>query len=306
MAKGKIVYIASTNLEPIAQAITSMGQSASKKDKPEILGQKIKAISSDATGTEAEMLVGKTFYAGGNKKTGSMANRGAWTGRIGVNGKVSIPQGYHDGNGYVDQSIVSQGSYTNPLSSVGNNPAYIRIPQGAYFTNASSGYPEIIYPLSMARSSGYALQSELDSMTNDRNNWMNIANNRPIIDTYNYTLSTSTQYLDLSAKSVAYIYFDTYKSDGSFNKRYLGAVAVRDKTVTNTKAGFLAGYGPAYPVTCSTTGVAKWVDIKYGTDSSYMTFASVYLDTVSGGFTLGLQKPSGVNDRVIKATVVAI
>ena len=112
MAIGENRYKNSTNLEPIANAVTSMGQQASKKDKPEILGQKIQAISTDATGTEGEMLAGKTFYAGGQKKTGSMANRGTWTNRLGINSKIVIPAGYHDGNGYVDQSIPIKGAQT--------------------------------------------------------------------------------------------------------------------------------------------------------------------------------------------------
>ena len=110
MAIGENKYRNATDLEPIANAVTSMGQSASKKDKPDVLANKIKAISTDATGTEGEMLAGKTFYADGNKKTGSMANRGAWTNRLGINGKIVIPQGYHDGNGYVDQSIPVKGA----------------------------------------------------------------------------------------------------------------------------------------------------------------------------------------------------
>lgn len=112
MAKGKVTYKTGQNLEPIAQAITSMGQSANKKDKPDVLANKIKAISSDATGTEAEMLVGKTFYAAGQKKTGSMANRGAWTNRLGINSKIVIPAGYHNGQGYIDQSIATKGAHT--------------------------------------------------------------------------------------------------------------------------------------------------------------------------------------------------
>lgn len=179
MAKGKVTYRTGQNLEPIANAVTSMGQEASKKDKPDVLANKIKAISTDATVTEGNVLSGQTFYAGGTKKTGNMANRGAWTGRIGVNGKIAIPAGYHNGSGYVDQSITAKGSITGAVSVTGNNPMYVRMPQGAYFTNASSGYPEASVPLAQLRGAGLALQSELTAMTNDRNNWMNIANSRP-------------------------------------------------------------------------------------------------------------------------------
>ena len=112
MAIGENKYRNATDLEPIANAVTSMGQSASKKDKPEVLGEKIRAISTDATGTEAEMLAGKTFYAGGNKKTGSMANRGAWSSSLGINGSLTIPEGYHNGQGKITQSIATKGAQT--------------------------------------------------------------------------------------------------------------------------------------------------------------------------------------------------
>lgn len=181
MAKGKVTYRTGQNLEPVANAITSMGQSASKKDKPEVLGQKIKAISTDATAVEGNVLTGQTFYAAGQKKTGNMANNGAWNGRIGVNGKVVIPAGYHNGHGYVDQSITTKGASTAAVSVSGTNPMAVRIPQGYYGTNASSGYPEASVTLAQLRGAGLALQSELTAMTTDRDNWMNVANSRPQI-----------------------------------------------------------------------------------------------------------------------------
>nr|DAG02149.1 MAG TPA: tail protein [Siphoviridae sp. ctdd214] len=141
MAKGKVTYKTGQNLEPIAQAIISMGQEASKKDKPEILGQKIKAISTDATGVEGEMLVGKTFYAGGNKKTGSMANRGAWKNRLGINSKIVIPAGYHNGQGYIDQSIATKGAQIYTPSAVNQ-----LIGAGQYLSGAQTiaGDPNLV------------------------------------------------------------------------------------------------------------------------------------------------------------------
>lgn len=124
--KGSTNYKKGQNLEPIANAITSMGQSASKKDKPEVLGEKIKKISTDATAVEGNVLSGQTFYAGGIKKTGNMANRGAWTGRIGVNGKIAIPAGYHNGSGYVDQAITNRGAWSSNLGINGS----IIVPEG--------------------------------------------------------------------------------------------------------------------------------------------------------------------------------
>ncbi len=58
--------------------------------------------SQDATVGVAEILKGKTAYAGGKKLTGTMTNNGAVSLTIDtVAGVVTIPQGYHDGSGTV-------------------------------------------------------------------------------------------------------------------------------------------------------------------------------------------------------------
>lgn len=52
-------------------------------------------------------------HGGGGKVTGpAVTQRGAWTGRIGANGKITIPEGYHDGKGYVDQNLETKGAAT--------------------------------------------------------------------------------------------------------------------------------------------------------------------------------------------------
>lgn len=58
--------------------------------------------SSDVTAKVAEVLVGKTFAAGGIIKTGTMKNNGAVSGVISTkSGKYTVPIGYHDGSGSV-------------------------------------------------------------------------------------------------------------------------------------------------------------------------------------------------------------
>lgn len=53
------------------------------------------------------LLSGVTAYGkNGNKYTGSMANKGAWTNTPTDKGKVTIPSGYHNGSGYVDTNSV--------------------------------------------------------------------------------------------------------------------------------------------------------------------------------------------------------
>lgn len=56
--------------------------------------------STDATAAVAEILLGKTAYARGQKLTGTMPNKGSVTLEIATaDQEVAIPQGYHDGGG---------------------------------------------------------------------------------------------------------------------------------------------------------------------------------------------------------------
>lgn len=60
------------------------------------------ADTSDANATAAEVLLNKTAYVNGVKRTGTMPNNGAVTGTISTKAQqYTIAQGYHDGSGKV-------------------------------------------------------------------------------------------------------------------------------------------------------------------------------------------------------------
>lgn len=84
----------------IVSAINDMNQPAEITDSHDVLAQKIRNISKDATATVGDVLSGKTFYAGGVKQNGAMPNHGGITITPGFD-NIVIPAGYHDGTGYV-------------------------------------------------------------------------------------------------------------------------------------------------------------------------------------------------------------
>lgn len=62
--------------------------------------------------TATDVLTGKTFTnSSGVGISGTMPNKGAWTNTPTGSGKVKIPAGYHNGNGYVDTSTVYSNGY---------------------------------------------------------------------------------------------------------------------------------------------------------------------------------------------------
>ena len=66
----------------------------------------------DGTATKDKILYGYTAWVNGVKLTGSMTDRGSLTYQLPANGNYYIPSGYHNGNGYVYQSLSTQGGTT--------------------------------------------------------------------------------------------------------------------------------------------------------------------------------------------------
>lgn len=85
--------------------------------------------SDDCTAIKEQVLTGYTAItkdSDDEAALGTMADNKNWTGRIGVNGKMAIPKGYHNGAGYVDQAITNRGAVSAVL---GINGTYT-IPEG--------------------------------------------------------------------------------------------------------------------------------------------------------------------------------
>lgn len=59
-----------------------------------------------ATAIAEDVLFGKTFYSGDKElKNGIMPNNGAWSSSVNPGSFVTIPQGYHNGNGKVNGNL---------------------------------------------------------------------------------------------------------------------------------------------------------------------------------------------------------
>lgn len=101
----KVIVGKETKLDLTADTVTpdklAEGITAHDKSGAPIVGTSTKDVDSgDATAAIAEVLAGKTYYARGAKMTGTMPNNGAVAGKITtVDGKYTIPMGFHDGSG---------------------------------------------------------------------------------------------------------------------------------------------------------------------------------------------------------------
>lgn len=114
MAISKVVYGGNTLIDLTGDNVTAdkmlVGTTAHGKDGEPIVGTcEFDVNSADATATEEEVLLSKTFYARGQQRTGKMPNNGAVTGVISTkDGKYIVPQGYHDGSGGVQIAATEQ------------------------------------------------------------------------------------------------------------------------------------------------------------------------------------------------------
>lgn len=114
MSISKVVYGGNTLIDLTADTVKAdkilSGYTAHSADGEAITGTCDYDVNTqDATATDDEILLGKTAYVKGTKKTGTMKNNGAVTGTISTkDGVYTVPQGYHDGSGTVSINATEQ------------------------------------------------------------------------------------------------------------------------------------------------------------------------------------------------------
>lgn len=101
----------------VASAITGKGVETDSDATFSTMANNISAIqvgidTSNATATADTILSGKTAGVGGAIITGTMANNGAVSKTLGINGSYTIPAGYHNGAGKVTQNITTKAAAT--------------------------------------------------------------------------------------------------------------------------------------------------------------------------------------------------
>ena len=73
----------------------------------------------DATAEDSNVLSGKAYYNNNGKREGTMPNRGGMSAELSAGGSVSIPEGYHNGEGVVRaQDLASQTQGTAAAANI--------------------------------------------------------------------------------------------------------------------------------------------------------------------------------------------
>ena len=102
--------------------------------------------------TAAEVLSGRTFSSASlENASGTMTNRGAWTGATTGSGNVTIPAGYHNGSGYVSGS----GAYNQGVTDADNRANTNSTNYKTGYNNGVSAADGRVNTSSASYSSGY-------------------------------------------------------------------------------------------------------------------------------------------------------
>lgn len=130
----KLSKLLSTKAD-IRAAITEMGQAVAETAVFSSYAARIRAISSDANAASADILSGKTAYAGGEKITGTIASKGASD--LTANGAaVSVPAGYYPED--ASKSVAAATQATPSISVSSNGLITASVTQGAGYVAAGT------------------------------------------------------------------------------------------------------------------------------------------------------------------------
>lgn len=125
-AVNEVFMFGSKIKKELADNLTAIGIISSAEEPMEqLLGKVLDAVdTSGDTVTGTVLLTGYTAHdSAGGQITGSMANNGAWIGNTTGPDNVAIPEGYHNGGGYVggrgayDKGVADADARTNPDSA---------------------------------------------------------------------------------------------------------------------------------------------------------------------------------------------
>lgn len=125
----------------IVDAINTMGQTATLSDTHAVLGTKIKDISKDANAVATDAISGRTFYAGGVKRTGNRPDYGALSYPLSTSPR-SLPAGFFSSL-TIDPLKLYVGDITmwedlSEISTIGASPSKS---SGGYKKGQEMNYP---------------------------------------------------------------------------------------------------------------------------------------------------------------------
>ena len=135
----------------VASAITAQGVTTAADATFNVMAANIGKVGTDkynagvaatkvGTATAAQVLSGKTFTNSSSVGvSGTMTNRGAWTGSTTGSGNITIPAGYHNGSGYVSGAGAYNAGYNAGVATGGSGKYKVTTGSFDYQHNAGAG-----------------------------------------------------------------------------------------------------------------------------------------------------------------------